>query len=198
MRSPTPYNQPNQPRPCRHGNYNPSLQQSSHSLLTTIIISPKFRPSRDNHHVAFLHRQFQFTMLNSLSLRRRGLSSDADMRRHSVAIDESATIQHEAATIAQGRASEQIPRNVSNFLSPAMAATHPSPSSAPRSISSTPRLSTSAVERPTSPLTQEQHSKHRRFSMMKFRNASDPQLSSRARLQAAQASEAPPPLPKRE
>lgn len=98
-------------------------------------------------------------------------------------------------TIREGRASEQIPRKVSSaqFLSPGMAVTMPVP---PVLNSSNPRLS--PADRPNSPLIQEEHPKHRRFSMMRFRNASDPQLSSRAKILAAQATEAPPPLPKRE
>lgn len=126
------------------------------------------------------------------TLRKRRLSSDAGMnRRHSE------YFAMQPPTIAEGRASEQIPRNVSSahFLSPAMAATGSTPSSL-NNNSSTPRLPTAERSIPHAP--QEEHSKFRRFSMMKFRNASDPQLSARARLQAAQASEAPPPLPKRE
>lgn len=126
-------------------------------------------------------------MLNTL--RRRGLSSDADMnRRHSEIFT-----ANNATPTAVGRNSEQIPRNESSaqFLSPFGVAIKSTPSP----LSSTaPRL----AERPISPLIQEEHPKHRRFSMMKFRNASDPQLSSRAKLQATQAAEAPPPLPKRE
>lgn len=115
-------------------------------------------------------------------------------RRHS-AFFGAANLTTTTTNIREGRASEQIPRNVSSaqFLSPGMAATMPVPLTLD---SSNPRLS--PAERPSSPPVQDEHPKHRRFSMMKFRNASDPQLSSRAKMLAAQASEAPPPLPKRE
>jgi len=45
--------------------------------------------------------------------------------------------------------------------------------------------------RPDSPPVQEETHRHRRFSALRFRNASDPQLSLKARKQA----EKPPPLP---
>jgi hypothetical protein len=48
--------------------------------------------------------------------------------------------------------------------------------------------------RSVSPPVQEESSKHRRFSMLKFRYASDSQLSIRARQQAGAS---PVPLPKR-
>lgn len=47
--------------------------------------------------------------------------------------------------------------------------------------------------RPDTPPIQEENSKHRRFSVLRFRNASDSQLSLRAKQQA----EKPPPLPRR-
>lgn len=49
-----------------------------------------------------------------------------------------------------------------------------------------------SLSRPATPPIQEESTKHRRFSLLKFRNASDSQLSVRARQQA----EAPPPLPR--
>ncbi|PSR79109.1 hypothetical protein BD289DRAFT_346033, partial [Coniella lustricola] len=51
--------------------------------------------------------------------------------------------------------------------------------------------------RPDSPPIQEEMPKHRRFSMLRFRNASDSQLSARAKKQAyAHADEAAPPVPR--
>lgn len=50
------------------------------------------------------------------------------------------------------------------------------------------------IDRPVSPPIQEESSKHRRFSMLRFRNASDSQLAAKARLQAA--AEKPPPTPR--
>lgn len=51
------------------------------------------------------------------------------------------------------------------------------------------------LERPDSPPVQDETPKHRRFSMLRFRNASDSQLSARAKRQA-QADESAPPVPR--
>lgn len=51
----------------------------------------------------------------------------------------------------------------------------------------------SSISRPDSPPIQEETNKHRRFSVLRFRNASDSQLSLRAKQQA----EKPPPVPRR-
>ncbi|RDW59624.1 hypothetical protein BP6252_12711 [Coleophoma cylindrospora] len=133
-------------------------------------------------------------------LRRRGLSSEADMRRHSyftsdVTANNSRLMPN--AQLPEGRASEQIPRNrsVSDFLSPQSAAERPSMS---ESIASRKSGPPELGGRPDSPPVQEEHPRHRRFSMLKFRHASDSQLSTRARLQAQtqlQNEPAPPPLP---
>lgn len=58
------------------------------------------------------------------------------------------------------------------------------------------RPSEDPYDRPESPPVQEQTPKHRRFSMLRFRNASDSQLSVRMRQQ--QLAEKPPPMPQRE
>ncbi|KAF3760231.1 hypothetical protein M406DRAFT_343373 [Cryphonectria parasitica EP155] len=51
--------------------------------------------------------------------------------------------------------------------------------------------------RPDSPPIQDENTKHKRFSMLRFRNASDSQLSARAKKQAhAHADESAPPLPR--
>lgn len=54
---------------------------------------------------------------------------------------------------------------------------------------------TDVFDRPVSPPVQDESSRHRRFSMLRFRNASDSQLAAKARLQAA--AEIPPPTPRR-
>lgn len=61
------------------------------------------------------------------------------------------------------------------------------------SLSLPDRPSDSSASRPDTPLVQQETNKHRRFSLLRFRNASDSQLSLRARQQA----ERPPPVPKR-
>ncbi|KAH6654946.1 hypothetical protein BKA67DRAFT_621012 [Truncatella angustata] len=55
------------------------------------------------------------------------------------------------------------------------------------------RPSEDPFDRPESPPIQDETPKHRRFSMLRFRNASDPQLSVRMRQQ--QMAEKPPPMP---
>ncbi|POS75771.1 protein transport protein sec73 [Diaporthe helianthi] len=54
-----------------------------------------------------------------------------------------------------------------------------------------------AIERPDSPPIQDETPKHRRFSMLRFRNASDSQLSTRAKKQA-HVDESAPPVPRQE
>ena len=118
-------------------------------------------------------------------LRRKGPASDLDIRRHSFYSSES----RNNPAVAEGRASEQIPRRPSaaEFLSPSDALNVPS-------ITRTSVDEDDPVEadRSVSPPVQEQIPKHHRFSMLKFRHASDSQLSTRARLHKGQP---PPPMP---
>jgi len=107
-------------------------------------------------------------------LRRKGPASDAELRRHSFYSADS-TNTHSA--VLDGRASEQIPRRPSaaEFLSPESALAGPfitrtSAESATESVN---------LERSVSPPVQEESHKHRRFSMLKFRHASDSQLSAK-------------------
>ena len=120
-------------------------------------------------------------------LRRRGASSDAELRRHSFYFAESTG----PSTVLGPRASEQIPRRPSaaEFLSP------PSPVGGP----SITRTSVEGItERAASPPVQDESYKHRRFSMLKFRHASDSQLSTKSRLQAQSQANNTPPIPQRE
>ncbi|TVY34937.1 Protein transport protein [Lachnellula subtilissima] len=120
-------------------------------------------------------------------IRRRGPSSD-DIRRRSFLLPESMG----NPTLLDGRASEQIPRRPSaaEFLSPAGAEAEGA--SSPRASAES---ATSPLEPSISPPVQQQTPKHHRFSMLKFRHASDSQLSTRARLQAQQDQLATPPMP---
>lgn len=68
----------------------------------------------------------------------------------------------------------------------------------PKDIEPEDRLSldeslASTVQRPQTPPAQDEAIRHRRFSLLRFRNASDSQLSVRAKQQA----ERPPPVPVR-
>ena len=116
-------------------------------------------------------------------LRRRGPSSDVDMRRHSFV----GTDASNDAIISESRSSEQIPRRPSaaDFLSPVTAAAE--------SSKTTPATEGEKVVSP--PVQQDEPSKNRHFSMLKFRHASDSQLSTRARLQAYAGTA--PPVPQR-
>lgn len=121
--------------------------------------------------------------------RRRGAASDVDIRRHSFYSAESAS----HPTVIDGRASEQIPRRLSaaEFLSPLPAGVA---DQHPLTTRTSAERETEQGERSQSPPVQEQTPKHHRFSMLRFRHASDSQLSTRARLQA----QAAPPVPHRE
>ncbi|KKO96795.1 hypothetical protein THAR02_11100 [Trichoderma harzianum] len=106
-------------------------------------------------------------------LRRRGnMASETDMRR---------------LTTAFAPASDDVPE-----LPPPQpedeAAMPATPLSRPQS-----RESGSSLDRPSTPPVQQQSNKHRRFSVLRFRNASDSQLS----LRVKQAAEKPPPVPRR-
>jgi len=111
-----------------------------------------------------------------------------DIRRHSFYSGASAS---NPTVMSDGRASEQIPRRPS-------AAEFLSPDSALPTLSITRTSGDNNAEggaRSTSPPVQEQTPKHHRFSMLKFRHASDSQLATRARLHAQNDSQ--PPLPRR-
>ncbi|KAL7813482.1 guanine nucleotide exchange factor [Trichoderma gracile] len=107
-------------------------------------------------------------------LRRRGnMASETDMRR---------------LTTAFAPASDDVPE-----LPPP-----PPPPSQPDDEAADPqsrpqsRESVASLDRPSTPPVQQQSSKHRRFSVLRFRNASDSQLS----LRVKQAAEKPPPVPR--
>lgn len=111
-------------------------------------------------------------------LRRRGPSNE-NMRRRSFYSEEAAN--NAADKALESRASEQIPRKPSAadlFSSSMTADENPSRTS----------VDGATLDRSTSPPVQEESYKHRRFSMLKFRHASESQLSRRARDQA----QAPP------
>ncbi|KAF7935288.1 uncharacterized protein EAE97_008195 [Botrytis byssoidea] len=131
-------------------------------------------------------------------LRRRAAASDAEMRRHSFFPVDSNTLNPILDTeLPDGRASEQMPRRPSPGDFPSNAAE-------PGTMTSLPMLVRPATDYPAalqrsgSPPIQEETSKHRRFSMLRFRHASDSQLSTRSRLQAQSSiAEDAPPIPQR-
>lgn len=112
-------------------------------------------------------------------LRRRGnLASETDMRRLAVPDKQQ----------SQARPSAEIA-----LPSPASAAEHYDTDDDAAASARSSRGNDHGGSRPPTPPIQEETSKHRRFSVLRFRNASDSQLSLRAKQQAEQ----PPPLPRR-
>ncbi|KAI1462500.1 hypothetical protein F4805DRAFT_410966 [Annulohypoxylon moriforme] len=136
-------------------------------------------------------------------LRRRGVNaSDTDMRRHTILIDPapmtpkplSRRPQPEAMPTpdvtakngeetTDGASGEHRDGNKSSVDTFATSSTSMFPS----------RESEDPYSRPESPPIQDESPKHRRFSMLRFRNASDSQLS--ARLKQQQQAEKLPPMP---
>lgn len=121
-------------------------------------------------------------------LRRRGnAASESDMRRRTqLAANASSTAEDVPP----------VPVRPEQFANPdgvvpddAQADSHGDSLSIQQSRAST----ASRASRPDTPPVQEQTSKHRRFSVLRFRNASDSQLS----LRAKQHAEKPPPVPRR-
>lgn len=100
---------------------------------------------------------------------------------------------------------EPKPQAQGLFLSPESAThrfesgtTSQDPDSRPLSAdpnAETDRASQDSYDRPESPPIQDETPRHRRFSMLRFRNASDSQLSTRWRQQQQAAAEKPPPMP---
>ncbi|KAI0115454.1 hypothetical protein GGR51DRAFT_503073 [Nemania sp. FL0031] len=146
-------------------------------------------------------------------LRRRGvMASESDMRRHTTLFDPKPStdtfLSPESASHRPGNGAtshDSGSGRLSTDLNP-NATPSPNPSSNPNlTLSPTPnmgsnadadasRLSQDSYDRPESPPIQDETPRHRRFSMLRFRNASDSQLSTRWR-QQQQAAEKPPPMP---
>jgi hypothetical protein len=122
-------------------------------------------------------------MLNPMH--RRRASSELDVSQPSSFLRESLL----NLPVPEGRASEQLPRRPSptDVLALPSEKDENSACDGPADQRST---------RPVSPAIQEANPKHRRFSMLRFRHASDPQLSTKARLHAQ--AESTPKVPQRQ
>ncbi|KAI5856639.1 hypothetical protein GGS23DRAFT_398111 [Durotheca rogersii] len=139
-------------------------------------------------------------------LRRRGvMASDSDMRRHTILVD-----PPPAASTKQFSREPQVDTLLSPDLfaknggGPTYEAAGGNDDAGKSSVDTVATTSASAsmfpgresedpYNRPESPPVQDDSPKHRRFSMLRFRNASDSQLS--ARLRQQQQAEKPPPIP---
>lgn len=156
-------------------------------------------------------------------LRRRGvMASENDMRRHTI-IDPGTGSGSGAATLPSRQPAAPRKSLADSLLRPGSSRVNARPSLESTSEdrdrlgngegSSTETNALSAAmsastgrpsvddpfSRPESPPIQEETPKHRRFSMLRFRNASDSQLSARIKQQQQQQQQAekPPPMPRR-
>ncbi|KAK0739179.1 hypothetical protein B0T21DRAFT_449373 [Apiosordaria backusii] len=137
-------------------------------------------------------------------LRRRGnVASETDMRRHSLFDALPGVPPLKEAPIRAESSTSDLPAALTSVAEhdPAPAAVPPSPAS-PTSPTELPRdsisvASTYAQEQPRASISlavPDESNKHRRFSMLRFRNASDSQLAAKAKLHAA--AEKAPPMPR--
>ncbi|KAI0872032.1 hypothetical protein GGS24DRAFT_469097 [Hypoxylon argillaceum] len=118
-------------------------------------------------------------------LRRRGvMASESDMRRYTTFLDPKPPAD---TCLNPDSASHRLQNGaISHDSDSSRLSTDPNADGA--------RLSQDSYDRPESPPIQDETPRHRRFSMLRFRNASDSQLSTRWR-QQQQATETPPPMP---
>ncbi|KXX81740.1 Protein transport protein sec73 [Madurella mycetomatis] len=130
-------------------------------------------------------------------LRRRGnMASETDMRRHSlfdslaVPVPKQSPIRSESSTDLPALTS--VAEDGPSPIVPASPADFPRDSISVASTNAVPSV-VDASDGPGYPVPDESQ-KHRRFSMLRFRNASDSQLAAKAKLHAA--AEKPPPVPR--
>lgn len=148
-------------------------------------------------------------------LRRRGvMASESDMRKHTTGLhrDHAASnnlssssltpSQHSRPGSAGGLAPPSGALSAVQESGPSLVVVPAPPVTPPNDgmSASSDHLPSSAsasdlFARPESPPIQDETPKHRRFSMLRFRNASDSQLATKAKQHAA--AEKPPPLPHR-
>ncbi|KAK3378189.1 hypothetical protein B0H63DRAFT_239861 [Podospora didyma] len=128
-------------------------------------------------------------------LRRRGNISENDMRRFSL-LDSLAVPKQ---PLSRSESTSDLPATTLASVTedgpaPAVATVSAAPTSA-QDKTMLPFDHGSSGDRPVSPFlpVQEENHRHRRFSMLRFRNASDSQLATKAKFHAS--SQKPPPLP---
>ncbi|KAI1288654.1 hypothetical protein F5Y03DRAFT_379567 [Xylaria venustula] len=124
-------------------------------------------------------------------LRRRGvMASESDMRRHTTLFDPKVQADDDFLSPLPVT---QRPENGGASRDSDRAAKFSAPNLDLDPIQDAARVSQDSFDRPESPPIQEETPRHRRFSMLRFRNASDSQLSTRMKQQ--QQAERPPPMP---
>ncbi|KAL2019976.1 hypothetical protein VTK56DRAFT_8976 [Thermocarpiscus australiensis] len=136
-------------------------------------------------------------------LRRRGnMASETDMRRHSLL--DSLAVPGQKQLPPRSESSADLPAlaSVAEDLPPPAAPSGPASPTAPvnprdsmsvASIHANPPMG-DGPEKAGCPRVSEETQKHRRFSMLRFRNASDSQLAAKAKMHAA--AQKPPPVPR--
>ncbi len=126
-------------------------------------------------------------------LRRRGvMASESDMRRHTTLFDPKVQADDVFLDL---RPANHRPENGTASQDSNGDGFSTSPHLNFDPIQDTARVSQDSCDRPDTPPIQEETPRHRRFSMLRFRNASDSQLSTRLKQQ--QQAEKPPPMPAR-
>ncbi|KAI0909473.1 hypothetical protein F4823DRAFT_428723 [Ustulina deusta] len=124
-------------------------------------------------------------------LRRRGvMASESDMRRHTTLFDPKVQADDVFLDL---RPANHRPENGTASQDSNGDGFSTSPHLNFDPIQDTARVSQDSCDRPDTPPIQEETPRHRRFSMLRFRNASDSQLSTRLKQQ--QQAEKPPPMP---
>ncbi|OTA52059.1 hypothetical protein K449DRAFT_440983 [Hypoxylon sp. EC38] len=137
-------------------------------------------------------------------LRRRGvMASDTDMRRHTILVEQTPVAPKPLSRKPQQDAllsPDTAVRNGEGTRDDVSAGNGEGSKSSVETIATSAsasmfpgRDSEDPYNRPESPPVQDESPKHRRFSMLRFRNASDSQLS--ARLKQQQQAEKLPPMP---
>ncbi|KAI0532959.1 hypothetical protein GGR58DRAFT_506857 [Xylaria digitata] len=121
------------------------------------------------------------------------MASESDMRRHTTLFDPKVQVQADDTFINPQPTSHRLENGTtSQHSNSSKLSTGPNSNLEP--IQDNTRVShDSSYDRPESPPIQEETPRHRRFSMLRFRNASDSQLSTRLKQQ--QQVEKPPPMP---
>ncbi|GAP90817.1 putative protein transporter sec73 [Rosellinia necatrix] len=124
-------------------------------------------------------------------LRRRGvMASESDMRRHTTLFD----TKPQSDNFLDPQSANRRLGNGGASQDPDHGRLSTDPNANPESNADIARASLESYDRPESPPIQDDTPRHRRFSMLRFRNASDSQLSTKWR-QQQQAAEKPPPMP---
>lgn len=150
----------------------------------TLVLPDHIPPSKEPPPLRNAVSNIDFAALRPSTSR---TTADADAHLHAY-VDADADADAESGDGLANGSNPAIP-------APPVTPPHDSP---PSSTAENALPSHDPIDRPDSPPIQDETPKHRAFSMLRFRNASDSQLSARAKRQAqAQADDSVPPVPRR-